>query len=237
MVKQKTIMNKPTDLPKWLWLWLPIATVLLPYVARIINPATDTVIFGELGLIENMTVFFLVCALVVAIRSYKYFRDFQFSIFKFWIALLALGCFYYLGEELSWGQHWIGWATPEVWQEVNDQGETNLHNTSALLDQLPRSILTLAAVVGGIFVPIYFLIRNKELNADQFSFWLWPTYVNIPTCLAAVVVSLHKKAYAIFNTDVPYLLDLRAGEIKECLLALFLFMYLFSFYMRLKRLN
>jgi len=228
-------MDQPRDLPPWLWLWLPIAIALLPYIARIINPATDTFIFGELGVIENITVIFLLCALFVAIKSYRYLRAFQFPIFKIWIALLSLGCFYYAGEELSWGQHWIGWATPESWQEINDQGETNLHNTSAILDQVPRTILTLAAVVGGIIVPVFFMLRGKKFSASEFSFWWWPTRVNIPTCFAAIAVSLHEKAYKLFDTTVPYLLDIRAGETKECMLAIFLFMYLASFYRRLSQ--
>lgn len=228
-------MDQPRDLPTWLWLWLPITIALLPYVARIINPATDAFIFGELGVIENITVIVLLFALVVAIKSYAYLRTFEFPIFKIWITLLTLGCFYYAGEELSWGQHWIGWATPETWQDINDQGETNLHNTSAILDQVPRTILTLAAVVGGIIVPIFFILRRKVLSASDFSYWWWPTYVNIPTCVAAIAVSLHEKAYKLFDTTVPYILDIRAGETKECLLAMFLFLYLTSFYKRIKQ--
>lgn len=229
-------MNQPKDLPSWLWLWIPIATALLPYIARIINPASDDIIFGELGVIENITVIVLLCALVVAIKSYAYLRTFQFPIFKIWIGLLFVGCFYYAGEELSWGQHWIGWATPESWQQINDQGETNLHNTSAILDQVPRTILTIAAVVGGIIVPIFLMLRRKVFDASEFSFWWWPTYVNIPACVAAIFVSLHEKLYKLFDTTVPYLLDIRAGETKECLLAMFLFMYLASFYKRIKQL-
>ena len=121
--------------------------------------------------------------------------------------------------------------------DVNDQGETNLHNTSALLDQVPRMLLTIAAVVGGVLMPSYYLIKNKQFTADEFFAWLWPTYVNIPTCLLAVLVSLHEKAYKLFDTTVPHILDIRAGETKECLLAMFLFMYIASFYKRLKQVS
>jgi hypothetical protein len=228
-------MNQVKDLSAWLWLWLPIAIALLPYVARIIDPATDTIIFGELGLIENITVIFLLCAMVVAFKSYVLMHNFQFPFFKIWITLLFIGCFYYAGEELSWGQHWLGWATPESWKDINDQGETNLHNTSAILDQVPRTILTLAAVVGGIIVPVFFILRHKQFDISEFSYWWWPTHVNIPTCVAAITVSLHEKVYKLFDTTVPYILDIRAGETKECLLAIFLFMYLASFYKRIKQ--
>ncbi len=41
----------------------------------------------------------------------------------------ALGSLYIAGEEMSWGQHFFHWNTPEYWAEVNRQQETNLHNT------------------------------------------------------------------------------------------------------------
>ncbi|MFW6310325.1 MAG: hypothetical protein ACOC1D_04415, partial [Prolixibacteraceae bacterium] len=36
--------------------------------------------------------------------------------------------FLIFGEELSWGQHFFGWESPEVFQESNFQQETNVHN-------------------------------------------------------------------------------------------------------------
>jgi len=222
-----------TDLPKWLWLWLPILVALFPYVMRVINVESDRYVFGELGIIENFTFIVLAVAIVLGILSISKMKSFEFPVFKLWLILLVIGCIYYAGEEISWGQHWFGWATPEGWLDVNDQGETNLHNTSALLDQVPRLLLTIAAVVGGVLIPGYFLWRHIKLSVNNFYAWLWPTYVNIPTCLLAVLVSLHEKAYKLFDTTVPHLLDIRAGETKECLLAMFLFMYIASFYKRL----
>jgi hypothetical protein len=47
-------------------------------------------------------------------------------------SLGLLGCalllFLAFGEEASWGQHWLGFATPEPLREINAQQETNLHN-------------------------------------------------------------------------------------------------------------
>lgn len=230
-------MTQPqiNDLSKWLWLWLPLGIAMFPYVARLINPATDNYVYGEQGIIENYTFVILFIAILLGIAAIVKMKTFKFPVFRFWLALLVFGCVYYAGEEISWGQHWFGWGTPDAWLDVNDQGETNLHNTSALLDQVPRMLLTIAAVVGGIIVPSLVLIRNKTLNKDNFYYWLWPTYVNIPTCLLAIGVSLHEKIYKLFDSTVPYLLDIRAGESKECLLAMFLFMYIASFRKRLQK--
>lgn len=42
--------------------------------------------------------------------------------------LLAFFFFVAFGEELSWGQHYLGFATPEAIEELNQQEEFNLHN-------------------------------------------------------------------------------------------------------------
>ncbi|MEM6999124.1 MAG: hypothetical protein AAF419_04750 [Pseudomonadota bacterium] len=225
----------PQDLSVCLWLCLPVLVALFPYVMRIINIESDQYVFGEQGIIENFTFLILAIAIVLGIKAIFRMETFPFAFFKWWIGLLVVGCIYYAGEEISWGQHWFGWVTPDGWMDVNDQGETNLHNTSALLDQVPRMLLTLAAVVGGIIIPLYYKFTDTQLASDNFLFWLWPTFVNIPTCVLAIFVSLHEKAYELFGTTVPHVLDIRAGETKECLLAMFLFMYVASFYKRLKQ--
>jgi hypothetical protein len=46
--------------------------------------------------------------------------------------LLALAFFVATGEELSWGQHAVGFDTPEGLSDVNRQNETNFHNLEAL---------------------------------------------------------------------------------------------------------
>ena len=122
----------PKDLPKWLWLWLPIVVALFPYVMRLIDVETDAYVFGEQGIIDTFIVLFI--AIILGVLSILKMKSFEFPFFKAWLTLLVLGCVYYAGEEVSWGQHWFGWVTPEGWMDVNDQGETNLHNTSALLD-------------------------------------------------------------------------------------------------------
>lgn len=42
--------------------------------------------------------------------------------------LLSFLFFFAFGEEISWGQRVIGWGTPQAIQELNVQGETNIHN-------------------------------------------------------------------------------------------------------------
>jgi hypothetical protein len=45
-----------------------------------------------------------------------------------WPVLFMLVCFVALGEETSWGQHYLGYSTPEGLSELNAQNEFNVHN-------------------------------------------------------------------------------------------------------------
>jgi hypothetical protein len=49
-------------------------------------------------------------------------------------------------EEISWGQRLFGWATPPLFDEINYQHETNIHNTVAL-----ESVMKLTEIGVGAF--------------------------------------------------------------------------------------
>lgn len=48
--------------------------------------------------------------------------------FRFHLILWAVFCILFFGEETSWLQHQLGYATPAAVAELNQQGEFNLHN-------------------------------------------------------------------------------------------------------------
>lgn len=223
-------MNK--DIKKWIWLVLPIILTTVPYIARLIGPHTDDYIYGEKGIIENLTVIFLLVAIVYCLKVLFSKNQLPFKGLKIWMIIFLLGSIYYAGEEASWGQHFFGWATPEGWTDFNDQEETNLHNTSAIFDQIPRTLLTIAAVIGGVLIPIYRRIKKHTLSADSFFDWLLPTFVCLPAALLSALVSLHEKLYKAFGVDVPSMVDIRAGETKEFLLAMFMMIYVLSLWCR-----
>lgn len=60
------------------------------------------------------------------------------------LVLLAFGCFFLAGEEISWAQRVIGIETPPGLAQANEQSEINLHNINLGLD--PQTIFKLASV-------------------------------------------------------------------------------------------
>ena len=221
-------MNK--DINKLVWLVLPIAVAAMTYVARLIGPHTDRVMYRETGLIENLTVIFLLVAIVATVLFLISNRT-RHQLLNVWMGIFLLGAIYYAGEEISWGQHLFGWGTPEQWTEVNDQHETNLHNTHAIFDQIPRTLLLLGAFIGGALIPLYRRFKHHVHDENSLFDWILPTFVCVPAGLLTVLVSW-QKIFEISGGEIPVALDIRAGETKECMLALFLMMYALSIWYR-----
>ena len=58
------------------------------------------------------------------------------------IAMVALASFFFAGEEISWGQTWFGWDSPDAFLDHQGLGETNLHN----IEGVPFSFQALGSV-------------------------------------------------------------------------------------------
>ena len=93
----------------------------------------------ENGFIENLQVIFVLISIILLIKIKFKFKKINFIHLFIIIKILAL--IYYLGEEISWGQHFFKWKSPIIFQQINNQKETNLHNISNLFDQLPRALV------------------------------------------------------------------------------------------------
>ena len=224
------------DLSKLVWLVLPLIVFLVPYLSRMGVTGADSYLYGENGWVEVLTVVFLLIAILFGVIFLLFSRISGHGWMYWWVFLLILGSTYFAGEEVSWGQHFFGWETSDYWQSFNDQGETNLHNTGPLFDQIPRALLSVAALIGGVLAPLYFFFTKRRLNRSSLYYWLWPTYVCMPAAFFSLLVSWHEKIYKILNIEIPVVLDVRAGEVKESLLALFIMLYLVSVWYRSRNL-
>jgi hypothetical protein len=221
-------------IPVWLWLVAPPAIVVAQVATKYVGEETyRTWMRGELGIVENLTVAFLLAAVVCALGCFRRRRNVRWRLFGPAMVVVAAGLFFFAGEEASWGQHWLGFAPPEAIAERNDQGEFNLHNDplfEKFLDQLPRLVLTLAAVVGGLIAPA--LRRFREPPRDFMSAsplgWAWPPLACVPAAFLALTVSMPEKLFEAAGREVPYLIEISAGETKEYELALFLLVYLLA---------
>ncbi len=237
-------MNKDSsvdsqDLPKWLWLWFPPLIFIPHAITRSMDQETHGYwMKGETSFIELGTFSFLVIAVLFGICILISRARVREWYFKPWVLMLCLGCVYFAGEEVSWGHHWgfhpFGEEVTQSLIAGNDQDEPNLHNQGgligSLLDQWPRAMLSLAALVGGILVPLLSRYRRRIRWPND---WIWPTMVCLPTSLFAVTVTVPSKVKdAIVGEEHSFG---GWGETKEYLLAFFLMLYCCSLFFRLRR--
>ncbi len=212
------------------WLWLPLLIMAAQLVLEFtLDSRTLSILHSEGGPHETMQTLAVAAALVVAAITLLRFPYAQRPWLALWVALAALCCFYVTGEEISWGQHLFHWATPGFWSGINDQNETNLHNTSSWLDQKPRLLLELGVLTGGILMPLIRRFRPALLPARFAA--IYP-----PDCLA--VTALLALAVKITDTVAEALhvsIFERGSEVQELYLFYFVLLYLLALHNRIMK--
>lgn len=135
----------------------------------------------EIGFVELSTVAMLIASIVALVMVAKRSEAKQRKL----AIILAIGLFYWGGEEISWGQSLMKWDSPRMFRSLNYQGETNLHNIKyvSLTNQIPRMALNLLAVAALLsFLPP---VQRKleRWRESSWSDWLKP----LPWCVAPAV--------------------------------------------------
>ena len=235
--RASTAPSRPVaEVPRWLWLWFAPLMMAAPIAVLAWDRAIyERYIESERGLVENATAVALIAAILGGVLALRHRRSLSSRLLTLWLAAVTIACVYFAGEEVSWGQHWLGWRTPEFLARINDQGETGLHNISSWLDQKPRGLLLVWVIVGGIFYPIWARFRPAaQAPRRAWQAWFWPGTVCLPAAVLAVVVRFPEYARLWFDTALPHLLVFRASEPQEYGFALFLLIYLWSLYLRLR---
>ena len=226
-------------LPRFLWFWS--APVLLAgfYLIRYLDLEFYLKwMEGERGVLENLTPLFLLPAVVCSLLLLRHRRVLPANWILGWFLLHGAGAFYFAGEEISWGQHYFAWATPESVALLNDQNETNLHNMSSWLDQKPRLMLWLWAVTGGFFIPLLVAGGRLYLGGPRsWRYWIFPPRVCMVVGLLTGVVRIPEYLAFALGAVPPFPFDIRASELQEVLLSLFLSFYLASVYRRAAELS
>ncbi len=121
----------------------------------------------ENGIVENFQAFLLFLSIILLIKI-LILTDKNERLTKIFFLIYTLALIYYLGEEISWGQHFFKWSTPDFFISYNNQNETNLHNISNIFDQLPRGIVFFWC---GISIPALIILNyfNKaKINVKIF---------------------------------------------------------------------
>lgn len=231
-----------SELPKWIWVWpLPLALVVIIAGYLILeHKAYQFWIESEFGFIEIATPLVLVPAIISGIYIFRMRQILPYKLLTVWFVMVTLGCVYFVGEDLSWGQHYIGWETPDHIAEMNKQDETNLHNMSSWFNQKPRLALEMFVLIGGIFVAAWRKIKAEYFSADGLAYWFWPGFACLPAAVLAILSRAPDRIYKWYDHSFEYWLfpgNIRYSEVQELYFAFFLMIYLVSVLQRLKSLQ
>ena len=238
-------MNKVlnTDVPRLFSYWLIPLPIIIHIAAKFLDANGNIFnrwIESEWGFIENGTVLLLLpAAIFMLIVTWRYWgasdefltgenRQHKASkkLVAIWFFLGAMVCIGFAGEEASWGQHWVGWESPEYFAENNRQGETNVHNLNKQLGRVVKTILTIAIIVGGLILPLVRGDRSLRANAS-FLDHVQATHVCIPAALFVFLVRLVERFKTWFDLDWA-ILAVNLKESQELYIAIFLFIYAWS---------
>jgi hypothetical protein len=125
-----------------------------------IDPKIASSLVWERGLFETLTVIFYVISACFLIKHFFSNKD-KKSFHTIYLIAFTLFCLFIAGEEISWGQTYLRFETPELLKQVNVQGETGLHNI-----QLPgvgayfiNDIARMLALFCGVLLPCILLIK------------------------------------------------------------------------------
>lgn len=221
------------------WFWLPFSLVVAQLVARYYLPDDlyRQYFATESGAVELLTPVVLLpgvffgALILLKLRQFLPTRN-----SKVWVAMITLGAFYMAGEEVSWGQWFFYWDTPETWLEVNDQHETNLHNTSSLFDQKPRLLLELWALAAAIRA-WYRAYMGRKDDAKTTAYWFWPGLPLAWTGFLSALVMMPERVRDWWGIVLSTPFNIRVTETQELVLGCYLSFYLASIYLRLKNRN
>lgn len=215
--------NQNYSIPRFLWLWMPVIFIVVQIAIEIFVPADMKArIHSEWGPHETVQTFVIIAAFLASVFTLTKVNWKEQRLLGAWIVLAALCCFYVSGEEISWGQHVFRWATPEYWAGINDQQETNLHNTSSWLDQKPRILLFIGTIVGGLIIPALRKWKPQWLP-ERFKA-IYPSNYLIVTALGVSIPYLMEVIWRHLITGQR--LFTRESELQELYMYYFVLLYL-----------
>jgi len=223
--------GSPTPIPRWLWLWLPLGYLPFESMLRAIDREGvfyDPFFTLESGFVEMATIILLVPAIVLSIRRLLQLWRSGMRVAAGLLLVFAFGCLFLFLEEISYGQHFLGWKSPEYFTDRNLQDETNIHNLEFFNKNLLKWLTILGVLVAGIILPLIFRRYGvpERLARSVLGPVLLHSRIGLPT--AAMAVGMHllvKGLHARYDFEFHHAGFVNVREINELYIANFLFLY------------
>lgn len=211
---------------KWAPMIAALAVIPVAYGALFfLGPGSTDIFAAEDRIVETVGALgLLLTSIFLLLLFISGRRAGQFGVVK-QISLIGLVLLFFFGagEEISWGQRYLGVATPTSWEERNVQGELNLHNIDTLSGWLDADYLFRAFwVVFGIVIPVLAAMSPRIRAAiDRWIpvFPLWVAVVLVLNQIAAEVAGAVDRRRPAWYEGTYYTFDGARFEVTESILA------------------
>jgi hypothetical protein len=209
---------------RWLF-WLPVIATLVIFALQI-NRDIFRFLLQEDGPAEWLSAIAFAFTGFISFRiAYSRFKG--GSTWQGWLFVaIAIVMLFAAGEEISWGQRVFGWETPQELIDVNDQGETNLHNIGIVL-QLTNLAMFLTGLYG-----TFAYIANRKLRFARY--WNQGDYLFVPPFFLGtyfVPILLFRLARMTVFTESNFTLN-RLGEWAEMVVVIGILLFFWLAFLR-----
>ena len=208
--------------------WMPLLFSLLLILSYVVFPTFYQMhIIPEDAIVENMTAYITFVAGLVFIGVFRKLLHRDKKIEAWIVFLMSIGCIFFAGEEISWGQRIFGWHTEDVCPllaQYNYQNELNLHNTELLFSI--RKLMDIFVIGWVVVIPLinkHIPFNSLKLKGIYSPLWLWPTG-------ASCILITFPQKMSTYILELP----LSLGEHKELIFAWLLLFYSISLHRRFK---
>jgi len=128
------------------------------------NSGYHPFIWNESGFVENIQALILFLTIIQLILLFFLKKNVSLLL-RCFIILNIVGISYIFFEEISWGQHFFNYKSPEIFLNKNSlfynkQGEFNLHNISNLFNEIPRALILIWCTLS---IPILRLMNYSKI--------------------------------------------------------------------------
>lgn len=217
---------------RWVPPFLPWALVIACWFA---GPAVyDVWIKPTYAPFEYIEGFYILLGVIAGVYALTRSEVKHYPGLRIWLAIYCLAVFYFLGEDMNWGQGFFGWGTPEWFAEHNKENETNLHNINSWFNQKPRVMVQLWILVGGFIVPMFW-DWPKRATAKLIPPILWPGKETAGMALFTSIIPL-MEWICLAVPGWQFIAEfVRFSEIQEIFFGWFMMLYALDLVGRMKR--
>ena len=228
-------MNRVLQNERFLFVGIPAIVILFPHLFLVIGGYDRWImpVPREIGFVENATaIFFFIGGIYCLYLLAAPHRE-NVTFFRLTIAFIGLSSVWVGLEEISYGQQWLRFTTPEWFIEHNYNRELNIHNLGDdSISHILRTVSYIGVSAVGIIAPLVLYWKKLKPDAASWFYHFIPTpwmivpslfflFANLPKTIIKSLPDGHD-----FVSSHVYFSD--SGEYEEYMFGLWVILYIAS---------